>query len=70
MENENEELSDIELVQEFMKCSHERAIELIQNGINVDFIRSKGDGLFDKAIDEAKTNFFSKILDIKKEMDN
>lgn len=67
MENE---LSDIELVQEFMKCSPERAHELIENGINVDFIRNKGDGLFDKTIDEAKNNFLSKILDIKKEMDN
>lgn len=60
-----EQKTDVEIVQEFLGCNPERAQDLIDRGINVDFIRSRGKGLYDKKIKEAQQGFLSKISKIK-----
>lgn len=64
----SDEKTDIEIVQEFLKCSPERAQEMIDCGINVEFIRNKADNIFQKPIEEAKTRFLEKIIKITEEI--
>jgi hypothetical protein len=63
------EKSDIEVVQNFMKCTPEKAQDMIDKGINVDYLRNSGEGLFTESIEEAKLRFLDKIMSIKTEMD-
>jgi len=66
----SDEISDVDIVKDFLKCSPERAQEMIDKGINIEFIRNRGSGLFDKAIKEAQANFLNNIQDIKDNIKN
>lgn len=61
--------TDIEVVQNFLKCTPEKAQDMIDKGINVDYLRNRGEGLFNESIDKAKNNFLNKIMSIKSEME-
>ena len=61
----SDEKSDIEVVQEFLNCTPERARDMITRGINVDVIREKAAGVFDKQIKEAQVNFLHTLSKIK-----
>ena len=65
----SDEKTDIEVVQEFLKCTPERAQEMIDNGINVKFLRNRGESLFQKPIEEAKQRFLDRILKIKDDLE-
>lgn len=64
------EKTDIEVVQDFLKCSPERAQDMIERGINVEFIRNKAEPIFHKPIEEAKNRFLDKIIKIKENIDD
>lgn len=66
----SEEKTDIEIVQEFLNCTPERAQHMIDKGINVGVIRSKAAGIFDKQIKEAQVNFLHTLAKIKEKIDD
>ena len=66
----SDEKTDIEVVQDFLKCTPERAKDMIKRGINVEFLRNKGASLFDETVKEAQTNFLKKITEIKDNLDS
>jgi len=66
----SEEKTDIEIVQEFLNCTPERSQFMIDKGINVDVIRNKAAGIFDKQIKEAQVNFLHNITKIKDNLGN
>ena len=61
--------SDIELISNFFNCDHQRAQDMIDKGINIEFIRSNGKGLYDKKIKEAQERFLNKVSKLKDDIE-